>query len=102
MTTTISLADVQRLPPGSCPRVSCLTYDAPAHLLPNGLPRMTLLVADVQLVIGSEFIVTARIVRRGPGQPSSCLQIERRAWDTASGRSVLMPPLHTEPYPRRL
>ena len=92
MTTTISLADVQRLPRGASSRLVCHEYDAPFLLLPNGLRRMTSLVADAQFVIGDAFLVTARILRDGPGQPPNCLQMERQALDIATGWIVEMPP----------
>lgn len=92
MTTTISLADVQRLPRVASSRLECQVYDAPPFLLPNGSPRMTPLVADAQFLIGNAFLVTVRILRDGPGQPPNRLQMKRQALDIATGGIVEMPP----------
>ena len=89
---TLSLADARLLPAGHGPRLRCRFYSAPPRILPNGLPRTTPLVADALLELGGTFVVAARVLRDGPGQPPSRLQVEREARDTATGRLVLMPP----------
>jgi len=71
---TLSLAEARCLPAISNPRLFCRSYAAPPRLLPNGLPRTTPLVADALLLIGGTFLVTARILRDGPGRADATLR----------------------------
>ena len=89
---TLPLTEARYLPPGHCPRVVCRAYWPVPKTLPNGLVRTAPLVADALLLIGGSFLVTARVLRSGPGQPANLFQIDQVAWDTTTDRQVLMPP----------
>lgn len=88
----LTLSDARRLTSSNSPRLRCRSYNVPSLLLPNGSLRTTPLVADALLEIGEVFLVTARFLRKGPGQPANFLQMDQVALDMATGRLVLMPP----------
>lgn len=93
---TLPLSEARRLTGGQSPRLTCRAYWPVPKTLPNGLPCLSPLMADAQLVIGGGFRVIARVLRPGPGLPPSLLQIEQAAFDVRLGRWVRLPPYAPE------